>query len=102
MISKDTFCKALQMLLEQERIDNAFEEALQTIGDGHFVYGSNNKYREALLMVLKESVDDKYDYIDWWLYDGAPEYKVWTEDEKKTWILKTPEALYDYITTECE
>ncbi len=102
MISKELFCKALQMLKEQEQIDNAFEEALQTVGSGFFVYAAENKYRDALLMLLKESVNDQYDYIDWWLYEATPEYKVWTEDETKEWILKEPEALYDFIVTECQ
>ncbi len=53
-------------------------------------------------MLLKESVNDQYDYIDWWLYEATPEYKVWTEDETKEWILKEPEALYDFIVTECQ
>lgn len=102
MISKQLFCKALRMLREQEQIDSAFEEALQTVGSGFFVYGAANKYREALLIVLKDSVNDQYDYIDWWLYEATPEYKVWTQDEKKVWILKEPEALYDFIVTECQ
>ncbi len=102
MISKELFCKALQMLKEQEQIDNAFEEALQTVGSGFFVYAAENKYRDALLMLLKESVNDQYDYIDWWLYEATPEYKVWTEDETKEWILKDAEALYDFIVTECQ
>ena len=43
-----------------------------------------------------------YDYIDWLLYEGAPGYEVWSEDESKKWILKEPEALYDFITIECQ
>lgn len=44
-------------------------------------------------------MDDKHDYISWWLYES-------TEDKTVTWIengversvdLTTPEALYDYI-----
>lgn len=46
--------------------------------------------------------NDQYDYIDWWLYEAAPDYKVWSEDDSKEWDLKEPEALCDFITTECE
>lgn len=49
-------------------------------------------------MILQAAVNDQYDYIGWWLYEGAPDYEVWTADEKKKWVLKEPEVLYDYIT----
>lgn len=98
MITKELFCKALGLIQEQEEIDRAFGDALQKVGNGSFVYGVENKYREALLMILQAAVNDQYDYIGWWLYEGAPDYEVWTADEKKKWVLKEPEALYDYIT----
>ena len=66
-ISKDVFCSALKLIKEQEAVDDEFSKALQTVGNGHFVFGTENKYRRALLMVLKEAVNDVYDYIDWWL-----------------------------------
>ncbi len=102
MISKKTFCRALSMILEQQEIDSAFAEALQTVGNGPYVFGTPNKYYDALLPVLKEAIGDRYDYIEWWLYEAAPDYEVSTADESKTWILKEPEALYDYILTECQ
>lgn len=102
VISKELFCKAIQLLQEQEAIDDEFGQALQKVGNGHFVFGTENKYREALLMVLKAGLNDQYDYIDWWLYEGAPDYKVWSEDESREWDLTEPETLYDFITTECK
>ena len=78
------------MIREQEKINDQFSQALQTVGDGHFVFGSPNKFYEALMMVLKEAVGDKYDYIDWWLYEGGPDYEVWSMDEKQKWVLKEP------------
>lgn len=102
VISKELFCKAIRLLQEQEAIDNEFGRALQKVGNGHFVFGTENKYREALLMVLKDGLNDQYDYTDWWLYEGAPDYKVWSEDESREWDLTEPEALYDFITTECK
>ena len=102
VISKELFCKAIQLLQEQEAIDDEFGRALQKVGNGHFVFGTENKYRKALLMVLKDAINDQYDYIDWWLYEGAPDYKIWNEDESIEWDLTEPEALYDFITTECK
>ena len=54
------------------------------------------------MMVLKEALPDKYDYIDWWLYEGEPDFMIWSKDEDKSWVLKEPEALYDFITIECQ
>lgn len=52
-------------------------------------------------MVLKEAVCDRYDYIGWWLYEGEPDYEVWSETGRQKWVLKEPEELYDFITAEC-
>ena len=94
VISKELFCTAIHLLKEQESIDDEFGRALQKVGNGHFAYGTENKYRKALLMVLKDAINDQYDYIDWWLYEGAPDYKIWNEDESIEWDLTEPEALY--------
>ena len=99
-ISKDVFCSALKLIKEQKAVDDEFSKALQTVGNGHFVFGTENKYRRALLMVLKEAVNDVYDYIDWWLYEGAPDYEIWSADEEEKWELREPEALYEYITSQ--
>ena len=102
MLSKEAFCKALRLIQEQTDINIQVEKALDLVGDGHFVFGVNNKYNEALMMVLKETVNDQYDYISWWLYEATPDYKVWSKDEDKEWCLKEPEALYDFIRDECQ
>ena len=97
MITKETFCAALGQILEQREIDEKVGAALESVGDGHFVFGCKNRYLTALLLVLKEAVNDQYDYIDWWLYDASPDYKVWTGHGTKEWCLKEPGALYDFI-----
>ena len=53
------------MIKAQASIDEQFSKALDLVGDGHFVFGAENKYLLALRDVLKESVNDQYDYIDW-------------------------------------
>lgn len=98
MISKDCFCKALRMIKEQQDIDEQFSKALNMVGNGHFAFGTGNRYLAALLDVLKEAVGDQYDYIDWWLYEATEDYTVWEADESKKYCLKEPGDLYDYIT----
>lgn len=98
-ISKETFCKVIDLIKEQESIDENFSNALQTVGNGFIAFGTENKYLEALLLTLKEAIGDKYDYISWWLYETS-DYKVYSADNKKVWDLKDPKVLYDYIINE--
>ena len=101
LLSKDAFCKALRMIKEQEEINDEVCKALSKVADC-FTFDCDNKWLAALRMVMKEAVNDKYDYIEWWLYEATDDYKVWTADESKEWCLKEPEALYDFIVTECQ
>lgn len=70
-LSKATFCIALQMIKEQESINEEVAAALSKVSDGSCTFGCGNKWLEALLMVLKETVHDQYDYIGWWLYEAS-------------------------------
>ena len=87
------------MIREQQTIDAAFSDALCTVGNGYLAFGAENKYLEALLLVLDEAVEDRYGYISWWLYEGADSYEIWSSDESQKWVLKEPEALYDYLSS---
>jgi len=102
LISKETFCKVIQLVQEQQTAYKEFSDALTKVGNGYFVIGGDNKYLEALMLVLKEALPDKYDYISWWLYEATADYLVWSGDEKKKWCLKEPADLYDFITNECQ
>ena len=102
MLSKETFCEALRKIQAQKDRDEQFSKALTLMGDGHFVFEGGAPLLAALLDVLKEAVNAQYDYISWWLYDAAPDYEVWTDDEKTKWCLKEPETLYDFIRDECQ
>lgn len=101
MISKETFCKALALLQEQDKLNHVFSKALELMGNGAFVFGSEDRYKEALLLVLAEAVNDQYDYIEWWLYESNICRIVRLADGSKYWDLSKPEALYDYIVGEC-
>ena len=92
VISKETFCKALQLIREQEEVDRQFSEALQTVGNGHYVFGTPNRCLDAAILVLVEAVGDKYELGD---------KIIELADGSQTWDLTTPEALYDYIVNVC-
>lgn len=102
MITKETFCKVLALIKEQGEINEQFNKALDLVGDGHFVYDTENRYLKGLLLLLKEVMDDKYDYIGWWLYEATDDYTVYAQDDSRSWCLKESEALYDFIINECK
>ncbi|MGM9601615.1 MAG: hypothetical protein ACI3W5_08575 [Faecousia sp.] len=102
VISKDTFCKVIQLIKEQEAVNEKVGKALGLVGDGHFAFSGGKQYFEALRLLLKEGVRDKYDYIGWWLYEAEPDYLVWSGDEKQEWCLKELGDLYDFIQEECQ
>ena len=102
MLSKETFCEALRKIQAQKDRDEQISKALTQMGAGHFVFEGGAPLLAALLDVLKEAVNDQYDYISWWLYDATPDYEVWTDYEKTMCCLTEPEALYDFIRDECQ
>lgn len=101
MLNKETFITALSLIQEQDKINEEFSDALQKVGNGYFVFGGDNKYFSALLMVLKAAMHDDYDYISWWLYDTS-DYTVSSDDgnTQRIWDLREPGALYDYLVEE--
>ena len=53
LLSKDTFCTALRMVKEQEAINEEVATALCKVSDGLGTFGCDNKWFDALMMVLK-------------------------------------------------
>jgi len=100
MIPKELFLSTIEKILRQRERINAFEIALKELCDGHPVFDRENLYLEALLDLLKYSMKDTYDNIDWWLYEAPKDSKsvFWEEDGKVVSVdLAEPEALYDYL-----
>lgn len=101
LISKECFCAALRAIKEQDAIYEEVSNSMRKVFDGCFVFG-DNKYLDALLQVLKELVNDEYDYITWWLYEATDDFRVWRDNPKMEWDLKEPEALFDFILNYCQ
>ena len=99
-LSKETFLKVLRLIQEQDQINHDFSCALQTVGNGFMAFGTENRFYNALMLVLDEIFGDKADYISWWLYEASDDYTVETVDGSQKWDLREPEALYDYLMEE--
>ena len=98
-ISKETFCKVIALIKEQEKINEEVDQALKKVCGSYVVFGANNRYLEGLLLLLKEALPDPCDYVGWWLYE-TDDYHVWSADYTQDWNLKDPGDLYDYIVNE--
>lgn len=97
-LTKEDFCRCISLIKEQEEIDEKVSKVLSLVGDGHFIYGANNKTQKALFFVLRKIFDDEADYIGWWLYEDVDK-KVREKFNGKEieYNLETPEALYDFL-----
>ena len=97
VISKELFCKVMSMFEEQDKIIDEACEVLEKLGSADFLYGAGQKYYDALVLLLEESFPECDDLIGWWLIDGAKDRVIHSSDTSEMWILKTPEALYDFL-----
>ena len=100
-ISKETFIKTLNLIKEQQAIDDAVGDALETVCGGWVLFNSENKNLEAILMVMQEICNDVGDYIGWWLYESGEKIVYEScEDttvEPTSWNVEDPGDLYDFI-----
>ena len=99
MISKEIFIKIITMIQEQEKIDEEIGHALEKVCGSFVIFGTNNLFRNAVLLLLKEVCNDCYDYIGWWLYE-TDDYRIWYKDindEEVVLNLKNIEDFYKYI-----
>jgi len=94
MLSKNTFLRVIELIQTQEKIDDQFGDALKLVCDGSVVYGTDNRFEVAAMLLLKETCHDLYEYIDWWLHEDV-DHTV-TDDEHE-WHLDTAEDLYNFL-----
>lgn len=85
------------MIVEQEAIYDEVANSLSKVIDGHCILGCNNKYLDALVMILEEAMRDEYSYIGWWLWEAPAENKTVELGDGTRYDLKEPEALYDFL-----
>lgn len=103
MLPRELFLSTIEKIRQQEARIDEFDKALSKMCDGFPVFDKDNLYLIALRDLLKYTMQDQYDNIDWWLYE-APDagYTVsWEEDGKEVSVdLTEAGALYDYLVEE--
>lgn len=107
MLTKKQFLERLNYLMDYQKKVDKFDEALREFAPSDFTGFHDDDVHTHLLNTLVEDMNDKDDYISWWLYDCPnagknPEHaKIWLGDENDPDTIvvdvSTPEKLYDYI-----
>lgn len=110
MLTKKQFLERLNYLMDYQKKVDKFDEALREFAPSDFTGFHDDDVHTHLLNTLIEDMNDKDDYISWWLYDCPnagknPEHaKIWLGDanDPDTIVVdvSTPEQLYDYLFTQ--
>lgn len=99
MLTRKTFVDAISKIQKHEELMERLDSVCREFGSFRPSLDFGNLHLQALLEVLKEAMDDKYDYISWWLYDGSDHVVSWTEDGQDVSVdLTDVNALYDFFT----
>lgn len=98
MLTRKTFVDAISKIQKHEELMERLDSVCREFGSFRPSLDFGNLHLQALLEVLKEAMDDKYDYISWWLYDGSDHVVSWTEDGQDVSVdLTDVNALYDFL-----
>lgn len=108
MITLKTFKKCVKAIQHQDEIDKQLTDLLIGSECSGWVT-TGEELINAMRALLKDSMNDQYNYIDWWLYDvGEGERKVWENKKDPSngqslrfeYNLEDLDSLYYYILGE--
>ena len=99
MLSKESFLIAIKGIQQQRTFNEEMYALLRKYDTQTNGFDCGCLILHTLMSVLIAEMDDKHDYISWWLYESTEDKTVtWTENGVERSVdLTTPEALYDYI-----
>jgi len=99
MLTRKTFTEAIGNIKKHEEIMDKLNDIVREMGDFPPNLDFETLNRMALIKVLKEAMNDRYDYISWWLYEATDDYTVsWEENGRhEERNLKDVDALYDFL-----
>lgn len=104
MLTKKEFTDAMAAIIEQNAEDDRISKALSSICSDYCFYGTKHATK-GLLNLLKSTMKDSYEWIDYWLYEleSGAKYRTGsiTQDGKPI-KLKTIADLYALLKKEYE
>lgn len=96
MLSKEVFCDVIEKIQKQDIIDESVSRSLELVCDSWVLFNSKNNKYDALNIVFKEAMEDKYDLISWWLYEDVDKF-IYIEEDTYYDLTKV-DSLYYYLT----
>jgi len=95
MISFELFDKTINAIKEQDKIDQKVGKALEELCDSWVMMNSKNKKYSVLFELFEKVMNDKDNFISWWLYENVKK-EVTLKNGKKI-DLSTTKKLYEYL-----
>jgi len=99
-MDKTTFKKLMNEFIALRKDEDKLQEAMKKF-DPDFGYFSLGRYETLFINTMKKALNDKYDYLDYWIYDlnfGKEAKKNSVTEKDGTPIpIKTLDNLYDII-----
>jgi len=95
MILFELFDKIISAIKEQDETDEKVSQAMELLCDSWVMMNSKNRKYIALSKLLTEVMQDKGDWIGWWLYEDVK--KEAFLKNKKVVDLSTTKQLYDFL-----
>ena len=98
MLKRETFVDAISKIKKHEELRDRLDTVCREFGSFRPSLDFGNLHLQALLDVLREVMNDKHDYISWWLFEGTDQTVSWEQEGQ--WVtveLKDAGALYDYL-----
>lgn len=98
MLKRETFVDAISKIKKHEELMERLDSVCWEFGSFRPSLDFGNFHLQALLEVLKEAMQDEYDYIGWWLYESTDHIVFWEENGQKVSAdLSEVNALYDFL-----
>ena len=95
MISKELFLEVIDLIKKQEENDRKITEVLPLFCDGNGLLFTGQKYYyKALIKLLKDGMNDRGNYIEWWLYEDV-EKVIYCKDDDID--VSTAEKFSDFL-----
>ena len=102
MLTKKQFADAMTAIIEQNAEDDRITNALSSICSDYCFYGTKHATK-GLLNLLKSTMKDTYEWIEYWLYELECGEKYQNDSvlfDKKPCKLKTIADLYALLKKE--
>ena len=98
MLKRATFVDAISKIKKHEELMDRLDTVCREFGSFRPSLDFGNLHLQALLEVLKDAMDDEYDYISWWLYEGTDHIVSWEENGQTVSVdLTDVNDLYDFL-----